>query len=143
MKVILSDLSSKALAIAKENAKKNEVDVEFRQGDLLAPFLAEKADYITCNPPYIPQKEFNELDKEVKNFEPQLALLGGEKGGEFYERLAEELSNFLHSGSKFYAEIGYNQKEELINLFNKSPWKNQRVESDWAGHDRFFFLEKE
>lgn len=141
--VCLSDISQQALEMAGENAIRNAVDVELLQGDLLAPFCDRKADVVFCNPPYISSKEYFTLDPSVKNFEPQIALIGGEDGLLFYKRLKEELPNFLNQGAKIFFEIGTGQGQAVLSLFSGRGWKNARVEKDWAGHDRFFFLEFE
>jgi release factor glutamine methyltransferase len=143
LKMALSDISKEALEVAASNAKKNAVDVEFLHGDLLEPFNGRKADIIFCNPPYISAKEFLELDPSVKDFEPNIALIGGENGLVFYQRLKEELPRYLNSGAKIFFEIGASQGNAVLSLFSEKGWKNQRVEKDWAGHDRFFFLEFE
>lgn len=143
LKVVLSDLSPSALAVAQHNAEKNGVEVEFKQGDLLHPFGGEKAHYFVCNPPYIPEHEFSGLSKEVSQYEPRMALISGPTGLEMYQRLADELPAHLSSKAKGWLEIGYSQGEAVKCLFKGSFWKVARVEKDWAGHDRFFFLETE
>jgi release factor glutamine methyltransferase len=143
LQLSLSDISDQALRFASRNAKKNSVDVEILKGDLLAPFAGRKADVIFCNPPYISSKEFLALDRSVKDFEPEEALIGGEDGFSFYQRLAEGLPDYLHPHAKIFFEIGGNQGEAVLKLFSGNPWKNARVEKDWGGKDRFFFLEFE
>ncbi|MGE5196711.1 MAG: peptide chain release factor N(5)-glutamine methyltransferase [Anaerolineae bacterium] len=143
LNVTLSDISADALAVARQNALRNNVDVAIRQGDLLLPFKGRRADFIICNPPYISVKEYLVLDREVRNFEPHLALVGGDTGLEFYERLAFELPSHLNSGAKIFFEIGCSQKSPLLNIFSAPIWKKKVIERDWAGHDRFFFLEIE
>lgn len=142
-KVVLSDLSTDALAVAQKNAQANGVDVELKQGDLLAPFEGEKADIIVVNPPYISTSEYLNLDPSVKNFEPKTALVGGERGTEFYEILSRELPRFLNENGCVFLEIGAGQGEAVKNIFKAGPWRQQRLSKDWAGHDRFFFLEKQ
>ena len=141
--VCLADLSVDALQFAATNVEKNKVEVEILQGDLLAPFAGRKADLIFCNPPYVTEKEFFILDRSVKDFEPQQALIGGEDGLSFYRRLQNELPTYLNPQAKIFFEIGAGQGEAVLNIFSGSIWKNKRVEKDWAGHDRFFFLEFE
>ncbi len=141
--VTLSDLSLDALQVARNNCERNRVAVKILQGDLLTPFKGCKADLVMCNPPYISQKEFNELDSSVVKFEPHMALIGGESGLVFYERLAEELPLYLNPGAKVYLEIGYAQGQAVQVLFSSSCWKVKSLEKDLAGHDRFFFLEFE
>lgn len=141
--VTLADLSSQALEIAKKNAKLNGVEVHFVQGDLLTPFLGKKTDFFVCNPPYISEGAYKKLDREVKDFEPKMALTGGPIGSEFYERLAKELPLYLHPHGLVAFEMGFDQEEIVTNLFKNSFWKNFWIEKDYAGHPRFFFLENE
>ena len=143
LKVILSDISIEALTVAKENAARNQVDVAFMEGNLLEPFQGLKADFFICNPPYISEKEFEKLEKEVRDFEPKLALVSGQSGLECYQKLAEELPLHLNKLSKVWFEIGYDQGEAISQLFSGRPWINRRIEQDYSGHDRFFFLEIE
>ena len=128
-------LRMEALALAAENARLNGVDVELRSGDLLAPFSGEKADFVVCNPPYVSEQEYAALSPSVADFEPKRALLGGAKGTEFYERLKRELPAYLNPGGKVFFEIGSGQGGALKKLFPKGE-----LESDWAGHPRFFTI---
>ncbi len=139
----LADVSSEALELARENALVNGVDVECLQGDLLEPFVARKADFVFCNPPYVAEGEYAGLDPAVRCFEPKLALVGGVDGLAFYRRLKESIVGYLNPGAHIFFEIGTNQGAPLLELFSGGPWKNARVERDWAGHDRFFLLEFE
>ena len=141
--VTLSDISSKALAMARENAKRNHVEVSFLEGDLLAPFKGKKADVVLCNPPYISEAEYECLSPSVKDNEPKLALVGGQSGYEFYEKMSLELPGFLESGAKVFFEIGFDQGKRLLDLFSSPIWTKKKVLNDWAGHSRFFFLEIE
>lgn len=141
--VILADISHEALAVAKENCLLNGVEIECRQGDLLLPFAGEKADFFVCNPPYVSEGEYMDLEEEVRCHEPKEALIGGRDGLQFYRRLAQDLKSHLNPGGQGWFEIGKGQGEAIIELFKGSPWKNCKVESDWSGHDRFFFLEIE
>lgn len=138
-----SDLSESALQVARENSRKNGVAVSFYQGDFLTPFQNKKADIVVCNPPYISEKEYLNLEQEVRHYEPRLALVGGNTGLEFYERLAAELPSYLNSQAKVFLEVGAGQGSALKHIFNNNFWKVARLEQDWAGHDRFFFLECE
>lgn len=143
LNVVLSDISAKALALARENALRNDVEVTCLEGDLLAPFQGQKTHYLVCNPPYIAYKDFPMLEPEVRDYEPREALIGGDTGLEFYHRLNDNLGPYLHPCSKAWFEIGAGQGAALETLFNGPPWKNCRLESDWSNHDRFFFLEIE
>ncbi len=143
LQVSISDISEKALEFAGSNAKTNGVEVEILKGDLLAPFAGRKAHAIICNPPYVSSKEFLTLDPSVKDFEPKEALVGGEDGLFFYQCLAADLPKYLHPNAKVFFEIGENLGESVLKLFAAPVWKSARVEKDWAGKDRFFFLEFE
>ncbi len=135
LQVTLSDISPEALAIAAENAQRNELRVELLEGDLFAPFAGKKADIITCNPPYLAAHEERPAD------EPTLALVGGESGYEFFERIASEAPPYLNPGAKLFFEIGTNQGARIEEIFSESHWNQVNCEQDWAGHDRFFSLE--
>lgn len=141
LEISLSDLSADALELAKKNAERNGVAASFYQGDLLKPFTGKKADFILCNPPYVREEEYAALDASVRDFEPRLALVGGSSGLEFYARLAKELPAHLNPHAQLFLEIGTGQGEQVLALFQESCWKEKRIEKDWAGHDRFFFLE--
>jgi release factor glutamine methyltransferase len=143
LQVALSDLSAEALAIAKQNADRNEVEVDCLQGDLLAPFKGKKAHFVICNPPYIAESEFQSLEVEVRRYEPKMALIGGETGVEFYERLNRELPAYLEPRSSVWLEIGYQQGKAVEQIFSGKPWKTAKLENDWSGQNRFFFLENE
>lgn len=143
LQVTLSDISERALEFTALNAKNNNAAVEILIGDLLVPFVGRKADIVFCNPPYISSKEFLTLDPSVKDFEPKEALVGGDDGLFFYKNLAQALPDYLFPKAKVFFEVGENQGEAVLKLFNAPVWKNARVEKDWAGKDRFFFLEFE
>ena len=138
-KVVLSDISPDALAIAKENGERNGVEVEFLLGDLLKPFQG-KADIIVSNPPYITEKDYAELDRQVRDWEPKMALEAGPSGLKFYEQFARDLPRFLNPNGKVYFEIGARMGEQLKNLFDLSIWKSVQIAQDWSSHDRFLTL---
>lgn len=141
--VCLSDLSEAALGVAKKNIEKNKLDIQVLQGNLLEPFRGQKADFILCNPPYVAEEEYPSLDREVRDFEPKLALVAKREGLEFYEALAEQLPAHLNPRARVFFEIGEAQGPGVLALFGASCWKTKYIEKDWAGHDRFFFLEIE
>ncbi len=134
LEVVASDLSPKALAVAKENALTAGVKIEFVQGDLLEPFVG-MCDYLVCNPPYLSEEEYNAVDLEVKH-EPKMALIAGKSGLEIYRRL--DLKGIVRK--KAWLEIGRGQGEAVKEIFQSKGYQCH-FESDWSGHDRFFFLE--
>lgn len=143
LEVSLSDLSVDAISLAKENGEKNGVEVKFCVGDLFAPFLGKKADLIVCNPPYISSGEYLKIDSSVRDFEPKMALVGGEYGVDFYERLAADLPDYLNDGGMVFLEIGATQGSRVKEIFASPIWKRIEVFQDLSGKDRFFFLEKQ
>lgn len=128
--VTLSDISAESLAVARQNALLNHVEVEILQGDLFAPFDGRKFDVIVSNPPYLKQTEMDDLQPEVR-FEPEHALYGGEDGLVFYRRIAETYRGFLKENGVLLMEFGYTQAADLLSLF-----PNGRVFQDLAGNDR-------
>lgn len=142
-KVVIADLSVAALEVAVANAERNQVEVESICSDLLQAFGGRKADLVVCNPPYVSASEYEALSPSVKLFEPAMALLGGETGLAYYERLNRELPAHLNHQAKVFFEIGSSQGLALLALFSDPYWVKRNLEKDWAGHDRFFFLEFE
>ncbi len=141
LQVFASDFSAEAVQLAEQNAKRNEVLVDFRQGDLLAPFWGMKFRYVLCNPPYLSEAEYEQIDKEVRLFEPKLALVGGKEGDTFFKRLAIELPAYLEEGAHLFFEIGASQGEIVRKIFDLECWRKKSVERDFAGHPRFFFCQ--
>ncbi|MDN3504293.1 MAG: peptide chain release factor N(5)-glutamine methyltransferase [Rhabdochlamydiaceae bacterium] len=139
--VYLSDIDSTCVELAKDNANKLELEVKVLQGDFLDPAKAIGVDLLFCNPPYISEEEYFELDPSVKDYEPKLALVAKDNGLFFYKRLANELSACLNKGALAFIEIGYNQGSAVKTLFEKSDLEVISLEKDLAGHDRFFFLQ--
>lgn len=111
-----TDVSKEALVVAKENAKLNDADITFYAGDMLQPLIEHniKLDILVCNPPYIPQAE--QMEKSVVDYEPNVALFGGEDGLKFYRIIFEHCKDVLQPEGFMAFEMGWNQKEALVNL---------------------------
>lgn len=137
LSVVLSDLKAEALEVARINGGD---EVSYVRGNLFEPFKNQKCDFFVCNPPYIAESEFSQLDPEVRDWEPKAALVSGPSGLEFYQTIACELGNYLHQGGRGWLEIGSGQGAAVHNLFQLQGF-NCRFEQDWSGHDRFFFIE--
>ena len=138
-KVIATDISEQALAIASANAQLNKVTgkISFLQGDLLTPLSEEKFDLITCNPPYVTEEEYEKLDANVKDHEPKAALVAGADGLDHYRALAESVEKFLKPDALLIMEIGYQQGQSVKELFEKTSCFSQvTLEKDFAGNDR-------
>lgn len=140
-RVVATDISPEALEVARYNAEKNKVNVEFRLGDLLEPVKGEKFDWILTNPPYVSWDEYRKCSPEVRE-EPSLALLGGKDGLDFYRRLAGEARDYLNSGGRLLMEIGCTQGEQVCSLFQAKGFRTT-VFPDLAGLDRIVLAEPE
>ena len=136
--IVASDISMKALQIAKLNAEKNLVrkKIEFIESDMFNKIYKDDFDIIVSNPPYIKTKVIEELDKQVKN-EPYIALDGGADGLKFYKIIIENAYKYIKNEGKVFLEIGYDQKNELINLFKENiHYENIYSKKDLGGNDR-------
>jgi release factor glutamine methyltransferase len=132
--VYASDISEKAIEIAKQNAKNNFVDVRFFISNLFEN-IDEKFDVIVSNPPYIKTNVIKELEKEVKS-EPNIALDGGVDGLDFYRKIITDAKKYLNNNGYLALEIGYDQKDEVYNLLTKNNYKNIKVIKDLGGNFR-------
>ena len=138
------DVSQKALSFAKENQIRNESHVDFLESDLFAALQKEKRfDFIVSNPPYIPKKDIAGLMTEVRDFEPQNALDGGEDGLDFYRAILNTGRSYLREGGWIFFEIGYHQKEDLFSLMEAYGFCKVECRQDLAGLDRVVFGKKE
>lgn len=142
-KVYAVDISDRAIKIAQENAQMNSVGdrVTFLTGDLFSAVehigLNGKIDLIVSNPPYVSNIEMNELQPEIKNYEPALALYGGEDGLDFYRRIVHEAPSYLSPGGDLMMELGYGEAEGVRSLFeNEKFFTGIEIIKDLAGIDR-------
>lgn len=115
MRIFALDCSGDALTVAKSNAERHGVGdkITWKEGDLLSPLrkcnLAGAVDAIVSNPPYIAEEAWGDLQPEVRDFEPRLALVAGQRGTEFHERLLRDAKEFLVSGGLLVMELGEGQ----------------------------------
>ena len=136
-KVYAADISDKALAVAKHNAKLNNADIIFLQSDLYENFPKEiRFDIIVSNPPYISTDEIARIEKQVRDFEPKLALDGGKDGLDFYKKIINLSKNFLNNKGRLYLEIGYDQSKDVVDLAKKEGYDNIVIIKDLSGRDR-------
>lgn len=131
--VVLSDVSQKAIEVAKKNAVLLNVDVQIIQSNLFEN-IKEKYDMIVSNPPYIETNVISTLSQEVQN-EPHIALDGGEDGLTFYRKIIKEAPNYLNKKGYLCLEIGFNQKKAVIQLLQEN-FENMITKQDLAGNDR-------
>lgn len=135
--LLLVDLSEKALAVAKKNAEKHlGENVTPLQSDLLTEVRGKKFSLLLSNPPYIVSRVIPGLDREVSEYEPKMALDGGEDGLVFYRRIAKEAKAVLLPGARLYLEIGYDQGESVKDIFQKEGYEAVEVFPDLSGNPR-------
>ena len=129
VQVFASDISKKALEIAKTNAKKNDVQIKLIESNMFEN-INEKFDIVVSNPPYIKTDEITKLSNQVQN-EPRLALDGGKDGLYFYRIIQKNIKNYLYENGMVLMEIGYDQGQAVASMF-----KNSKLVKDYAGKDR-------
>lgn len=132
----LSDISSDALELAADNSKSLKADVRIVQSDLFEEFADEKFDIIVSNPPYIRRADIDKLQTEVREFDPHLALDGGEDGLEFYRNIADEVQNYLKRSGYLICEIGADQGDDVVKIFKEAGAVNARIIKDFTDKDR-------
>lgn len=139
--MMATDISEKAVLVAKDNAQENEAIVSFLVGDMLQPLIERdiKVDILISNPPYIPKEEV--MEDSVVNYEPHVALFGGEDGLKFYRVIFENAPQVLKEKAMMAFEMGYNQKEALSALA-KSYFPEAKIEvmKDMNGKNRMLFV---
>lgn len=130
-----ADISSRALAVAKENRKLLNVQADFVESDLFSE-IRGSYHMITSNPPYIATGEIEKLMPEVRDHEPHLALDGKEDGLYFYRKIVEQAPSYLEPDGWLCLEIGYDQGEALKRMMEQSGYENIQIVKDLAGLDR-------
>ncbi|SDX94953.1 release factor glutamine methyltransferase [Ruminococcaceae bacterium YAD3003] len=136
----LIDISDTAIGISTSNVESQALkpeDIKIIKHDVLSscPEL-EKLDFIVSNPPYITNKEMDELDSVVKDHEPDLALRAGDTGLDFYGPLVEYAGKLLKDGGALMVEHGYEQGEAVRKIFAQGGLKNCMIIKDYGGNDR-------
>ncbi|OMC66471.1 protein-(glutamine-N5) methyltransferase, release factor-specific [Paenibacillus sp. FSL H7-0326] len=132
-----SDISPEALAVAAQNAAANGAAVQFREGDLLAPFAGERVDILVSNPPYIPADDIAGLQREVREHEPRTALDGGPDGLGPYRTMMAQLALLAAPPRLVGFELGQGQAEDVAELLRVAGhWDEIIVVPDLAGIDR-------
>ena len=132
------DISLAALEVAQQNSARHNVTerMRFLNGDLYAPVKGESFDAIISNPPYIPAREIATLERDVKDFEPHMALDGGVDGLDFYRRLTGELHMLATPPQLLAFEVGINQADDVAALCQQAGYKNTHQIKDLAGIPR-------
>ena len=134
-----SDISPAALDIAKQNACLHKVDISFIRGDLFENLGGRKFDIIASNPPYIGQKESQNLAAEL-SFEPQTALFAPDEGLFFYKRIAGEAKKYLKENGHILVELNALKADETRQIFAQKGYGNLEIIKDYAGLDRILWI---
>lgn len=140
MQIFLSDISEKALEVARKNSEKLEVKTNIIKSNLFEN-INEKFDIIVSNPPYIETNVIETLAKDVQN-EPNIALDGGDDGLYFYKKIANESKRYLEENGILALEIGYNQKINVMEILKKEGYKNIYSKKDYGNNDRIIIARK-
>ncbi len=143
--VVATDISAEALAVALHNAKRNGVAerVQFICADLLNDLPAEPfADFIISNPPYVAAHEISTLQREVRDWEPHLALTDHGDGLSFYRRLLQDTPPRLQAGGYFICEMGYTQAEAITSMLAGDIWSEHYLLDDLQGLPRTLVARK-
>jgi len=141
--IIATDICDAALNIAAQNIEKHKLKTRIKLlcGDLFDPIVPQldtgKFDLIVCNPPYVSAAEFEKLDRNVKDYEPKLALFAGVDGMDIYRRVAEKIEQFLKLDAALILEVGYNQGKAVRELLESTDCFSEiTVEKDFHNNDR-------
>jgi release factor glutamine methyltransferase len=134
-RVIAVDRSSEALVIARQNARRLQLGVEFRQGDWCAPLAGEQLDMIVSNPPYIRHDDPHLQQGDVR-FEPASALVAGQQGLDDIRRIAEQARGHLKDGGWLLLEHGWDQQQAVVEILRQSGYSEIEDFVDLAGQAR-------
>jgi release factor glutamine methyltransferase len=129
--VCATDLSVPALVVASENARRLGAAVRFVGCDLASAIADHSIDLLVSNPPYVPLGDRAGLQREVRDYEPEIALFAGPSGFEVYQRLIEDAGRVLNSGGWLVLELGYNSRDCVVEMLGP-PWRDVRVMPDLA-----------
>jgi release factor glutamine methyltransferase len=133
--VLGCDISLAALAVARRNALALQAPVEFIASDLLAAFAPDSFDAVLSNPPYVPLGQRESLQREVRDFEPKIALFGGSSGNEIYSALFTQAARVLKTGGLLILELGFGSLDAVLAM-TQTGWQDVRTSDDLAGIPR-------
>jgi len=157
VRIIATDICDAALAVAAGNVEKHQLKerITLLCGDLFDPIIpgldvdklvpgSERGfDLIVCNPPYVSTAEYEKLDKNVKDYEPKVALFAGADGLDIYRRIIEKADRFLKSDAALMLEIGYAQGRAVKELLEQTDaFAEIKIEKDLHNNDRIALAKK-
>jgi release factor glutamine methyltransferase len=137
-----SDISPEALEIARVNAARFGMDsrIRFRKSDLLAAYPKDIFDFVVSNPPYVGELEADKVQRQVREYEPRIAVFSGERGLDVYRRLIPQAQAALKPGGWLVVEIGFSTEESVKELL--AGWDDLRVTPDLQGIPRVIAARK-
>ncbi|UXS29954.1 peptide chain release factor N(5)-glutamine methyltransferase [Staphylococcus delphini] len=141
LRVIATDISSQAIAVARENAQRLQQDITFIQGNALQPLIDQgvRLDGLISNPPYIGEHERPLMDDSVIQYEPHVALFAGQEGYQVYAAILRDLPHVMQDGAPVVFEIGFQQGVQLTHMMQQLyPHITPEVINDINGHARIF-----
>src|SRR5262245_43662119 len=142
-KVIASDISLRALHVAERNAARYGLAIDFVASDLLDAFAQQQfADFITCNPPYVALHEVPALQREVRDWEPRLALTDQKDGLSMFRRVLDDTPSRLKPGGYLLCEMGYTQSEAVTAMVDRNVWTDLGLLDDLQGIPRTLVLRR-
>ena len=130
-----SDISPKALCVARDNAERHGARVQFVAADLGSCFAPQSFDLIVSNPPYVPTRDAEGMQREVRDWEPHVALFAGDTGNEIYSRIVECATRLLIPGGHLVFELGYRSAQPVKAMLG-AGWRDVELIPDLAGIDR-------
>ena len=139
-RVVATDISLPALEVATSNAATLKARVDFVAADLLSVIADSSVDVVVSNPPYVATGERETMQREVRDWEPHIALFAGDKGLDIYRRLIPEAARVLRPGGLLAFEFGFNQADAVKAL--ASGWHDIELTPDLAGIPRVLSCEK-
>jgi release factor glutamine methyltransferase len=140
-RVLATDISYAALAVATGNARSLGAQVSFLACDLVSALAEASVDLIVCNPPYVPLADEHGLQREVRDHEPRVALFAGPDGLDIYRRLISDAARVLRPGGSLVLELGFGTSERVRAMFDKD-WRDVRIAPDLAGIPRVLSAER-
>ncbi|MDA9749212.1 peptide chain release factor N(5)-glutamine methyltransferase [Pelagibacteraceae bacterium] len=135
-KVNAIDVSVKAINVAKKNIKLHNLENRINVSLTKLDDINKKFDIIVSNPPYLSEVDYKNLQKDILNFEPKIALFGGKDGLKFYRMLSKKVAKLMKKNSIFICEIGNNQLDSCISIFDKKNFFLKKVTKDIQKIDR-------
>lgn len=136
-RVVLADVSDKALDVARKNTIRTGLSGQtttfWADARMAPPRLIWDFNLIVCNPPYIRSGDLAGLDPSVRDFEPHLALDGGEDGLDFYRSVAGQWKTAMRSACVLLFEVGYDQADDVLEILSENGYRNLKKHKDWNG----------